>query len=195
MSFEEAQRRGFILDGSSTDRDAATDPSLDSLVKTPVDTEEFPELDESEQENAAALDDFWEVAVNAELTSSSDRDGLSLEQALQQGLIPKDFQEIPDIKSKASEEAEGGVDPVTKEELPDRHAAAIARGENPAALDSFEAGDGNNIDGKVDLDAFWDSAVDAAGAVGDELTNGLSYEEAVRRGIIKTQNETDETAE
>lgn len=194
ITFEEAQQQGFVPDESDSESDTVMETTEEGS-ETTGESPGFLGFGDSELANPVALDDFWETAANEESLAIRDGDGFTLEEAMRQGLVPEAFQEIDDPESNDRGSAEESGESEEKTDATNPREKPLAKSEPSTETKKLKPLHEINADAPEDLDTFWNTAADSAEVVNDDLTNGFSYEEAVRRGLIKTEGESDETTD
>lgn len=113
------------------------------------------------------LDAFWDLALDNSDSAGQVRDGISLEEAQQMGLVSLADMALPELA--ANEES-------TTELKSDDE---IDVGDLGDLFDNLES-----VDNDVDLDAFWDSALDDRDA--SMPTRGISFEDAIKQGLLSS---------
>lgn len=170
-----------VADSESSPLGRQSEAAPNSLE--PASGDDFQDLDETVTVDRGELDTFWESAVAREHVDVGEAGALSLEEARRQGLISDELDSEPDSAAPASK---GGAK------------AADAKGKKSKGIDSgdMDPGDFQLLDdylpeNATDLDAFWETALAEEGTAGGAMTDGFSYEEAKRRGLIPKDSESE----
>jgi CheY-like chemotaxis protein len=195
ISYERAQRKGLIPNNPDAEAEPITVNGDASPKASREEATALFELEESELKNQELLDDFWEQAAGEEAATLEGGEGLSIKEALRQGLIPPGFEKTPDAETAAPDSNERRSDPDPEEDNPSSRAGSPVAGDGVTESTDLDLLGDIDEDESVDLDAFWDSAVDTDNVRTDDLTNGFSYEEALRRGLISSEDEDDKADE
>ncbi len=164
LSFEEAQQQGFISfaqDLTAADSLPQNDDPLSSLA-VPASGAANDGID------AAQLDEFWDSAISTDADEKINGKSLSFEEAQRQGLISL---ELPPEEPAAS-----SLD------------AASKPADSKSASGDSSLLDDLSVDADVDLDTFWDTALEEESSEENEQTSGLSFEEAKRRGLFRDES-------
>lgn len=119
----------------------------------------------SDEMDAAELDAFWNSAISTNSDEVPNGKSLSFEEAQRQGLIS--------LEQSPEEPKTGSFD---------------TAGSDSSLLDDLA------VDADVDLDTFWEAAVEEEPTDANEDTGGLSFEEAKRQGLFRDSTSEDKPA-
>jgi CheY-like chemotaxis protein len=158
------------------DTGAAVKEGADSLSEplAPSESDGFFTLEEVSDESAE-MDTFWEEAASEVPTPVGEQGALTFEAAQRMGLIPDTSVEEAET---ASAMTQAKADAVAGEDASKEGEASDVAAEGMPLLDEL------NLDGSTDVDAFWDAALAEEGSAGALTTDGMSYEEAKREGLV-----------
>ena len=167
----------FFVDASTDEvglglDDAAADIDVDELAKLLGSREDVAD-------GTAEADDSWEAAAEAEEAGQS---AMSFEDAMKMGLI--DTGDMPELQEP------GGTTAVVNTDIPD---FLELDDTDSGELDGLLELDPGTTDQAVDLDSFWDDAIDESNTSGS--TGGMSFAEAREKGLIPGEIDFTEESE
>lgn len=174
LSFEAAQGQGLLPAEMENVPEAADPDGKRSLEPLPDGREDLLVLAEAQAGEAVDLDEFWDAAATDETSATKPASALSLEEARRQGLIQGELAQTLQSNEHGAEAPPPAESTAAKEEVP------------PFLEGSYES---------VDVEAFWSQALADEVTNGDTTTDGLSFEEAKRKGLISDEMDVDESAD
>ena len=145
------------------------EPELESIQLSEEEMAEFAGLFEGLEtaDTPEDLDAFWDSALDDTDSAGQARGGISLVEAQKMGLVS--LEEMPSAKQPAVEEAVAESEPIDEADL----------GELDDMFTNLET-----TANEVDLDAFWDSALDDGNA--KMPMRGITFEDAVKQGLLSS---------